>query len=78
MRNTKHTVSAIFIIIGSHVVYHRKIDGTSKAQIVSWGHRDVEKDELCVDATSMNLEFVRRFLSFSAAHRWIIRKMDVK
>eukprot|EP00171_Calliarthron_tuberculosum_P000692 IDg692t1 len=37
-------------IIGSHIIYRRKPDGRVKARIVTWGHRDSEKDMLRTDS----------------------------
>lgn len=35
-------------IIGSHIIYKRKLDGSSKARIVPWGQRDKDKDTFVV------------------------------
>lgn len=34
-------------VLGSHVIYKRKLDGHSKARIVPWGTWDAEKRHLC-------------------------------
>lgn len=65
-------------IVGSHVVYRRKLDGTPKARIVPWGHRDAEKNDVRGDAPSLNLDSMRLLLSLAAENRWRVRKMDVK
>lgn len=77
-RVSRNAVSASSNIIGSHVVYRRKADGTPKARIVPWGHRDMEKDDLRGDAPSLNLDSMRLLLSIAAERRWTVRKMDVK
>lgn len=65
-------------IIGSHVVYKRKSDGTPKARIVPWGHRDADKDEVRGDAPSLNLDSMRIVISMAVEQGWTLRKMDVK
>lgn len=65
-------------IIGSHVVYRRKADGTPKARIVPWGHRDIEKNNVRGDAPAINIDSMRLLLSIAAEHRWKVYKMDVK
>ena len=65
-------------IVGSHIIYKRKPDGTPKARIVPWGHRDLEKDNLRGDAPSMNLNCLRLMISLAVERGWEIRKMDVK
>lgn len=75
---SKNTVSSNANIIGSRVVYCRKLDGTSKTQIVSWSYRDIEKYELRGGALSINLGSTRLLLPSSAEHRWPMEKMDVK
>lgn len=65
-------------IIGSHVVYKRKFDGTAKARIVPWGHRDKDKDYLRGDAPSIGFEIFRLLLSLCVAYGWDIGQMDVK
>eukprot|EP00171_Calliarthron_tuberculosum_P023568 IDg23568t1 len=64
-------------IIGSHVVYKRKPDGSVKARIVPWGHRDLEKDDLRSDSPCMNPENFRLLLSISVEKNWEIAEMDI-
>ena len=65
-------------IIGSHVIYKRKLDMTPKARIVPWGHRDKDKDYLRGDAPSVSLEVLRLVLSLVAEHRWTVAQMDIE
>lgn len=65
-------------VIGSHVVYKRKLDGSAKARIVPWGHRDKDKDYLRGDAPSVSFDIFRLVLSLCVAFRWVIGQMDVK
>lgn len=65
-------------IIGSHVIYKRKADGTAKARIVPWGHKDNEKELVRGDAPSLNLDIMRILISIAAQKGWGIHKMDVK
>lgn len=46
-------------IIGSNFVYRRKLDGSTKARIVPWGHRGKDKDFLRGGAQSVNFEVFR-------------------
>lgn len=65
-------------IVGSHVVYRRKDDGSAKARIVPWGHRDKDKDFLRGDAPSIDLDIFRLVLSLTAELGWDVGQMDVK
>lgn len=65
-------------IIGSHTVYKRKFDGTPKARIVPWGHRDKDKDFLRGDAPSVSFEIFRLVLSLASEHKWEIGQMDIE
>lgn len=53
-------------IIRSHVVYSRKRDGSAKAIIVSWSHRDADKNDVRGDGSSLNLNAMRLILSLTA------------
>lgn len=64
-------------LIGSHVIYKRP-DGTLKALIVPWGHRDVDKSYLRRDAPFMNIERFRLVISLAVEHKWNLCEMDVK
>lgn len=64
--------------IGSHIIYSRKDDGTPKARIVPWGHRDRERNDLGTDSPCLNLEMFRIVLSVAAEHSWILGQMDIK
>lgn len=64
-------------IIGSHTIFSRKDDGTAKARIVPWGHRDADRDSLRNDSPCANLEIFRLVLSVAAEHRWVLGQMDV-
>ena len=64
-------------IIGSHVIYKRKPDGSAKARIVPWGHRDSDKDYLRKDMPCMNIDTFRLVLSISAQNRWKVAEMDI-
>lgn len=65
-------------IIGSHTIYLRKDDGTLKARIVPWGHRDSEKDNIRSDSPCLNLEIFRIVLSLAAENGWVLGQMDVR
>ena len=65
-------------IIGSHVAYRRKLDGTAKARIVPWGHRDRDKDYLRGDAPSVSFDVFRLIMSLAAEHRWEIGQIDIE
>jgi len=64
-------------IIGSHVVWRRKPDGTVKARICPWGHRDIEKAQLRTDAPCMSEEVFRLVMSLAAEFKWTIAEMDI-
>lgn len=64
-------------IIGSHVVWRRKVDGTVKARICPWGHRDVEKAQMRTDAPCMSEEVFRLVMSIATEFKWIIAEMDI-
>lgn len=65
-------------VIGSHVVYKRKLDGSAKARIVPWGHRDKDKDYLRGDAPSVSFDIFRLVLSLCVVFGWVIGQMDVR
>lgn len=65
-------------IVGSHVIYKRKLDLTPKARIVPWGHRDQDKDFLRGDAPSISLEVFHFILSLASAMKWKIGQMDIE
>jgi len=65
-------------VIGSHVVYKRKMDGRPKARIVPWGHRDIEKGNIRCDAPCLTLDSLRLLFSISAEKKWLLGHMDVK
>lgn len=65
-------------VIGSHTVFRRKDDGSVKARIVPWGHRDSERDELRSDSPCVNLDTFRLVLSIAAEHAWVLGQMDIK
>lgn len=65
-------------LIGSHVRYIRKMDGTVKARICPWGNHDIEKNDLRKDAPSMLMEIFRLVVSIGVEHRWDIGSMDVR
>lgn len=64
-------------IIGSHSIFKRKLDGTAKARIVPWGHRDKDKDFIRGDAPSVSLDGFRTVLSISAENKWHVALMDM-
>jgi len=64
-------------IIGSHVVWRRKPNGTVKARICPWGHRDIEKAQLRTDAPCMSEEVFRLIMSLAAEFKWTIGEMDI-
>lgn len=64
-------------IIGSHVVYRRKPDGTVKARICPWGHRDDEKDNVRKDAPRMHAEIFRLVFSLAAENCWTLGEMVI-
>jgi len=65
-------------IIGSHVRYVRKMDGSVKARICPWGNHDAEKFDLRSDAPSMLMEIFRLVISIGVEQRWNIGSMDVR
>lgn len=65
-------------IIGSHTIYRRKDDGTAKARIVPWGHRDPERHGIICDLTCLNPETFRILLSIIAEQGWDIAQMDAE
>jgi hypothetical protein len=65
-------------IIGSHVIYKYKPDGSLKARIVPHGHMDHDKDFLRTDASTMSVEVMRLLISISAERRWRLGSLDVK
>lgn len=54
-------------VIGSHVVYRRKMDGTLIARIVSWSRKDSEKDDIRGDVPSLDLDFMGLLLSLTSS-----------
>lgn len=56
-------------IIGSQVIYKLESDGTSKARIVPWGHRELDKEQVRGDAPSFILDSMRPFFSLAAEHQ---------
>lgn len=64
-------------LIASPVVYRRKPDGTLKARIVPWGHRDVEKSYLRTEASCMNVEVYRLVISLAVERKWDLREIDI-
>lgn len=65
-------------IFGSHATYRRKSDGSAKARITAWGHRDTEMSVSRGGTPSLKLDSMRLFLSLTAENRWIVRKMGIK
>lgn len=65
-------------IIGSHVIYKRKLDMSPKARIVPWGHRDKDKDYLRGNAPSVSLEILHLLLSLASELDWAIAQMDIE
>lgn len=78
MRVSREIVPLDSNIIGSHVIYRRKIDGTPKARIVPWEYKDIEKYDISGDAPLLNLDPMRLLLSLTAENEGKIRKMNVK
>lgn len=64
--------------VGSHTAYRRKADGSAKARIVPWGHRDLDKDYVRGDAPSVIVEVLRLVLSTTAEFGWEIGQIDIK
>lgn len=60
------TVARTDSIIGSHVMYRRKLDGSAKVLIVPWGHPDNDEDFLRGDAPFLDFEVYRLLLSLAA------------
>ena len=84
MNSRSKIISAIYICYQAlsafnlaHVVYKRKLDGSAKARIVPWGHRDRDKDYLRGDAPCISFEVVRIILSLAAENQWDIGQMDI-
>lgn len=65
-------------IIGSHVVYLQKPNGTIKARIVPWRNHDFEREFLRTDAPCMSMEVFRLLLSLTVERNWEICEMDIK
>jgi hypothetical protein len=65
-------------VIGSHVIYKYKPDGSLKARIVPHGHMDDEKAFVRTDAPTMSVEVMRLLLSIAVEHGWRIGSLDVK
>lgn len=65
-------------IIGSHTVYRRKDDGSAKARIVPWGHRDPARHDLRCDLPCLNPDVFRLTLSIAAEKGWRICQMDAE
>lgn len=72
------TVAKNAIIVDSHVVNKRNLNGSVKTRIVTWGHRDQDKDFLGGDATSVSLKVFHLLLSLAAEHKWTVGKMDIE
>ena len=64
-------------IIGSHVIYRRKPDGSVKARIVPWRNHDKEKLGLRTDAPCMSMETFRLIISLAVENNWELCEMDV-
>jgi Reverse transcriptase (RNA-dependent DNA polymerase) len=65
-------------IIGSHVIYKYKPDGTLKARIVPHGHMDDDKAFLRTDAPTMSVEIMRLLVSIAAERGWRLGSLDIK
>lgn len=65
-------------IIGSHTIYRRKEDGSAKARIVPWGHRDLARFDLRFDLPCLNPDVFRLTLSVGAEKGWRICQMDAE
>ena len=63
-------------IIGSHVRYVRKQNGTVKARICPWGNHDLDKLNLRCDCPSILMEVLRLLLSIGVEMGWKIGSMD--
>lgn len=59
-------------VIASHVIYKRKEDGSAKARIVPWEHRDRDKGYLRGDAPSVSFEVFILILSIAAEKSGIL------
>lgn len=64
-------------IIGSHTKFKLRDDGSLKARIVPWGHRDSERHFLRTDSPCVKLDIFRLVLSLAAEHSWPLGQMDV-
>jgi hypothetical protein len=65
-------------IIGSHVIYKYKADGSLKARIVPHGHMDDEKSFMRTDAPTMSVEILRLLISLASERGWRLGSLDVK
>lgn len=65
-------------IIGSHTVYRKKDDGSVKARIVPWVHRDPARFELRCDPPCLNPDIFHLVLSMAAELKWRIAQMDAE
>lgn len=78
VRVRKDEVSPGSSTFGLHLVYHRKSDGSPKARNVSWWDMETERDDVDVDALSLNLDSTRLLIALAAENGWDIWKIDVK
>lgn len=65
-------------VIGSHTVFRRKDDGSAKARIVPWGHRDPARYDLRCDLPCLNPDIFRLTLSIAAEKAWRVCQMDAE
>jgi len=65
-------------IVGSHVRYIRKMNGSIKARICPWGNHDIDKYDLRTDAPSMLMEVLRLVVSIGVENDWDIGSMDIR
>lgn len=77
-RVKRNTVREGANIVGSHVDYLRKDDGSAKARIVPWGKQDSARHSLKCDIPCVHPEVFRLCLSIASEHQWDLRRMDAK
>lgn len=65
-------------ILGSHTVYRRKDDGSPKARIVPWRHRDPQRFGLRCDLPCLNPDTFRLIFSISVEKGWQLAQMDAE
>lgn len=72
------SVGSVANFIGSHVVYKRKTELTTKARIVPWGHCNKDKAYLRDYVPSVILEDKCLRLFIAVELKWVIEQFDIE